>query len=184
MSIIRSQQSADVWELQRNGIVVTDDAAAEMRRQVELRHEALYRAALGLDQRASVIGAAFAAVAAAIAGGFIAAEITWNPAAVAGAALLVGGFASAAGLCFHAARPVPFRMPGLRASVWISGEWLADTQRTIDLAVAAETEDALVQAHAVQTANGRWLAWGLRVASATAPLAGSAYLVLSRLISA
>lgn len=168
---VQPERAQQVWALMDRTAEITSDAAAEMRRQAELRHEALFRAALALDQRASVIGAALAAVAAALAAGALSIALQAPRPLVVALAVMVLLFALAAAICFFAARPVRFEMPGLRASTWLTGGWLGDQRKQIDIAITAETERALDQAGPVQRRNGRALACGLALA-ALAPVAG------------
>src|SRR5688572_16353672 len=85
--------------------------AKELLRLAEMRQEAIFRAALGMDQRASVLAAGLIAAAGAV----LAVALTVSAfdlrlAAAAGA----GCLAAAAGLCAFACRPQKFIFPGVQ----------------------------------------------------------------------
>lgn len=165
----RTEDAAALWRLVQSDdrARVAPEAAAELLRQAEARHESLYRAALGLDQRATVAGAAFLATAAAlIAAAAAAPDLRWPSLA---SALL---FVAAGALSFHAARPVEIRMPGVHPAAFLSGNMLGDVGVELRLALAAEVTYGIQTLDAVQTKNARILRDALR-AAAVAPLAGA-----------
>lgn len=147
---------------------VTPEAARELLRQMELRHEAIFRAALGLDQRASVIGAAFITVAAALVAGSVAAS------AAPAVPLLVAAafFALSSAMCFAAARPARMPMPGVHAAAWLTGDFLGDAPAVRDVALAAEATKAADQAAAMQEKAAAWFARALWVAALGPAAAG------------
>lgn len=115
------------------------------------------------------MGAAFVTVASALiaaAGALSSIPHAWLPLLFMAAIFAVAGVAA-----FSAARPVKFRMPGLRASVFETGEFMEDEQIVIDLAVAAEIERDIAVAHEIQKHNGRILTAAL-ILSAVAPIIG------------
>ncbi len=158
-----------LWEIDVEQIDC--DVAHELLRQAELRQEAIFRAALGMDQRAAVLAAGFAAAAGAV----TAAGLTLGPdraalhaAAFAGAALA----AVASALCAWVCRPQRFRFPGLEPLDWAaSPEYLQEKLRDLIVARAAQLQDHMVANERQQAANGRFLIAGMLTAAAAAPIA-------------
>lgn len=155
---------------------ITPEAARELLRHMEMRHEAIYRAALGLDQRASVIGAAFLTVGAALVAGAAAA----TAAPVAPLLVAAAFFVVASALCFTAARPARMPMPGVHAAAWLTGEFLADPPAVRDVALAAQVTKEADLAAAMQERAARWFASALWVAS-LGPIAAGAALAVALL---
>jgi hypothetical protein len=141
---------------------VPEDVVKELIRQAEMRQEAIFRAALGMDQRASILAGGFAAAAGAIAAAAMtlgSAPVTLRLPALLAAVLL----AIAAGFCAFACRPQPFRFPGNPPNDWAKDPaYMQDnTLNEILLAHAARLQLWMHLNEKRQQANGRYLIIGL-----------------------
>lgn len=154
---------------QRDADTVSAENAREMLRLAEVRHEAMFRAALGMDQRAAVLAAGFSAAAGALAAAAISSS-TWGAAAFGTAVAL----ALAAGLAAWVCRPQKSSFPGIMPMMWhVTEPWLTDQPRDLALSLAASLQDRLAAAEKAQARNGRLL-WAALLVAAFSPLAGLA----------
>jgi hypothetical protein len=147
---------------------IADDVAAELLRLAEVRQEAIFRAALSMDQRASVLAAGLVAAAGAVVvAGITVNDLPLRAAATVGAVLL----AVAAGLCTFACRPQVFHFPGVQPLDWSKdgGIFLRNKLRDLRVSAAAELDEQMRQNEAQQAANGKLLRTGMLVA-AVAPV--------------
>jgi hypothetical protein len=161
---------------------VPGDVVAELLRQAEMRQEAIFRAALGMDQRASILAGGFAAAAGAIAAAAL--TLASSPATLQIPALIAAAFlAIAAGLCAFACRPQPFRFPGNPPNDWARDpQYMEDNSLSeILLAHAARLEDWMHSNELRQHQNGRLLTWGLLSASAGPVIAAGFFLFVNHL---
>jgi len=146
---------------------VDDAVAAELLRQAEIRQAAVFQAAIGMDQRASVLAAGFVAASGAVA----AAGLTLSDFAVRAGAL--GGavaLAFVAGLCAWACRPQKFRFPGIDPLEWAADvDYLREPLKDLQIARAAQLQDHLAANETQQARNGRALSSALLLAP-VAPL--------------
>lgn len=178
---VESSDVFRVWQIDTE--TVPEANAMEMLRHAELRHEALFRAALGLDQRAAVIGAAFVTVAAALSAGAMAAPAEVPTALRWAFAAAAATFSIGALLCFWSARPSPCPMPGTRPSTWTKAKgWLTQPISETCVALSATVEEDIQGLHELQSRNGRLLWRGLISGLVATPIGGVAF-ALSRFIS-
>ena len=141
--------------------------AREMLRLAEVRHEAMFRAALGMDQRASVLAAGFAAAAGALTAAGLAAE-KYLASAI-GAAV---GLAIAAALAGFVCRPQRSHFPGVMPIMWHwTPAWLVEPVRDVALSLSANLQDRMVEMERAQARNGRYL-WAALMIAAASPAFG------------
>lgn len=155
---------------------IAEPNAAEMLRLAEIRHEATFRAALGMDQRASVLAAGFAAAA----GALIAASAAIQSPAWMKATLFVAiGLGVAAALSAYACRPQRSQFPGMMPIVWATTPaWFNEPKRDLAIALAADLQDRMAEAERKQAANGRCLLAAMLIAAACPLVAASLTFVL------
>lgn len=155
---------------------IEDKVAAELLRLAEMRQEAIFRAALGMDQRASVLAAGLVASAGAV----VAAGLTVTDGALRAAAIFAAVFlVVAAGLCAFACRPQIFHFPGVQPTEWSrdGGAFLGNNLRDLQVAAAAEMDEQMRENEAKQAANGRLLRAGMLVAAASPAAALLTFLI-------
>ncbi len=158
--------------------LIAADVAAEYQRQVEMHHQAMYQAALGMDQRAAVLGAAFLAAAGGVAAGMISASTppTWLVWAGGGAGTLL---MIAAGCCIYACRPQPYTMPGITPENWHDQDFLGRPLPHIRLGWIKALTPKLELNEQRQRLNGRVLLAGFCLA-ALAPIWAAMAFALGR----
>ena len=158
-----------LWDLECDQI--PDKVAEELLRQAELRQEAEFRAALGMDQRAAVLAAGFIAAAGAAAAAALALS---SDHAQLRLGALVGAlmFAVAAVLCGIACRPQGFRFPGLEPISWgASPAYLEKPYRELIMSRVAQLQDEINENKAQQKLNGRILTSGMLLAAVSPAVA-------------
>lgn len=157
-----------LWDLECDQIA--NDVASELLRQAELRQEAEFRAALGMDQRAAVLAAGFIAAGGAAAAAALA--LSGHGQLRLGA--LVGSFmfGVAAALCGWACRPQKFRFPGLEPLDWgYSPAYLTKPLRELIMGRVAQLQDQVTENKSQQEKNGRILTAGMLFAAASPAVA-------------
>lgn len=163
-----------IWNVE--GKNLKRGVAGELLRQAEIRQEAIFRAALGMDQRAAVLSAAFAAAAGAIAAAALTLYGTASeaPRGLYVAAFVAGAFlAIASGVCAVATRPQDFYFPGASPVRLASIEGFPNDLPLdeVHLSSAAILEDRMRSNEARQQRNGRFLLAGMLTAAAAPPAA-------------
>jgi hypothetical protein len=148
---------------------LTDEVAEEVLRQAELRQEAVFRAALAMDQRAAVLAAGFAAAAGALgAVGLGSQGLGARNAAIATAAML----SLAAACSAYAARPQQFRFPGAPPNDYAQNPTILNFDlRSLRIMQSKRLQSWISNNERQQRNNGRALRVGLWFA-AIAPLIG------------
>ncbi len=149
-------------------------AIDELLRQGELRQQAMFQASLGMDQRASVLAAAFAASAGALAAAVVSLSSTPSAAGWRESALVATGMLSvAAALCAWVCRPQLYELPGMDPVSWGTQELMQRDLGDMKLARAARIQDHIAANEEQQARNGRFLLRGMLLAAA-APIVAAA----------
>jgi uncharacterized membrane protein YedE/YeeE len=155
---------------------IEPDVMAEWLRQSEMRQDAPLAAAMGMDQRAAVIGAGLVAAAGALAAASLAASDTGTFSRLRLPALLVAmQLCVAAGLCIWACRPQKFNFPGIEPLDWgADPKYLEHPLRLLQASRLANLQKKITANEQKQAKNSRALSAGLW-AAALSPAIGAIY---------
>ena len=156
-----------LWELDVE--TIGEAGATEMLRLAEMRQEAIFRASLGMDQRASVYAAGLTAAA----GALIAAAAATQSSTWLHATLVVAvGLGFAAVLSAYACRPQNSQFPGLTPIVWSrTPGWFNEPKRNLAVALAADLQSKMAENEQRQIVNGRYLTAAMVVAAVSPVIA-------------
>jgi hypothetical protein len=149
----------------------------EMMRQSELRQQAMFQAAMGMDQRAFVAAAGLMAASGALAAGAVSLIGARHQPVLVACVVAALWLMVAAGHCAWVGRAQKFRFPGIEPDNWADQQFLANDLRGIKLGALARAQDAIVRNEAQQDRNGRYLRRGIWLAGATPGIALIAALI-------